>query len=197
MPIVVVRSTNSEASILVEDRVELLFKRTRFGLRCVDRASADRKSPTVSHQDFLTARKLARRAIATQGEIPINDERLNRAVQEINKDIPEPHGLSCPPARAILERMNELRIRNYEFHSALQQAAAEEPGIGTVRAAFFRKVIALYGRWTYRAMKEAGIRGPDLEFWRGAFKDEPKMKNGAEVQVGTFPTESGQYALLK
>ena len=59
-------------------------------------------------------------------------------------------------------RKNELYDAGYAWHSALQHAAAEQPDLGTVRAAFYRKVIALYDRWTYAAMKARGYESPDV-----------------------------------
>jgi hypothetical protein len=131
--------------------------------------------------------------------IPVNIDRLNRAVQEINSDrhlnIPYKNRLRCGPAHNILERMNALREQNYEFHSALQHAAAAEPRIGSIRKALYRKVISLYGRWTYKALRKAGYRGPELAFYAGSELSDTEPVGGTVAL--NLNEKSGQYGFIK
>ncbi len=133
--------------------------------------------------------------------IPINIDRLNRAVQQIIREFgvttadgKYKHRLRCGPAHKILERMNDLRLEDKEWHSALQSAAVAQKGISRSRRALYRKAISRYGKWTYRALLKAKYRGPELAFYAGA---EIESQNKVGGTIAPTCDEHGQLGFIK
>lgn len=94
--------------------------------------------------------------------IPIDIWRLARALRYVHKKhkIPDDHRLKFRDSYEILARMFELRQNGAEYHSAMEQAAMEQSGVGVVRAAYHRKVMSRYGYLTKEKMRKDGLETP-------------------------------------
>ena len=118
--------------------------------------------------------------------IPVNIWLLGKAVDAVNREsnLTGEQQLKHSTALEIAVRMNEIREKGIEFHSALQMAAKERTDLSAGEAGYYRKAIARYGQDMQDIMRRRGYVPVGV----------PKKKAGA--RIARTLEKNGQYRMF-